>query len=295
MWAFKLGVGLNFAIVAAEVFFGLVSNSISLLSDAGHNFSDVLSIVLAWWAYMMGKKKPGGRLTFGYRKVSVLAALVSALMLLVVTGGLMWEAVLRFADPKPVEGWVMLVVAAIATAINAYTAFLFMKGSKDDLNMRGAFLHMASDAAVSVGVMISGLLIILFEWYWTDPLISLLIGVALLVATWGLLKEAVMASLDAAPASVDLDEVRGYLEGLDDVTGVHDLHVWSLGTREIALSSHLVMPGDRPTDRRLAEICAHLRKTFSVGHVTLQTETGDPDVSPALCNPQCEPGASTGK
>ncbi|MEM1058089.1 MAG: cation diffusion facilitator family transporter, partial [Verrucomicrobiota bacterium] len=180
------------------------------------------------------------------------------------------------------------------TVINAFTAWLFMKGGQDDLNMRGAFLHMASDAAVSVGVMLSGLLVILFQWYWTDPLISLVIGVTLLFATWNLLKESVLASLDAAPASVDLDAIRAYLNGLGDVADMHDLHVWSLGTRETALSCHLVMPGERPTDRRLAEISTHLRETFKVGHVTLQTETGDPDIIPALCNPQCDPPQKDG-
>lgn len=287
--AFRLGVFLNCGMVLTEVVFGLLSNSIGLLSDAGHNFSDVLSIILAWWAHEMAKKKPRGRFTFGYRKMSVLAALASALLLLLVTGGLMWEALNRFFNPAPVAGGLVAIVAGIGILINGTTAFLFMKAGKDDLNVRGAFLHLASDAAVSVGVLISGVLIFLYGWDWTDPLISLIIGVVLLFATWGLLKEAVLASLDATPASIDLDEVRAYLDGLDDVTDMHDLHVWALGTREIALSAHLVMPGERPTDRRLGGICTELRQRFNVKHVTLQTETGDPDASPYLCNPQCDP------
>ncbi len=287
--AFRVGVFLNCAMVAAEVFFGLVSNSIGLLSDAGHNFSDVLSIVLAWWAHEMAKRPTSGRLTFGYRKLSILAALGSALLLMLVTGALMWEAISRFLNPQPVEGGVVAVVAGIGIAINGYTAYLFMQGGKEDLNVRGAFLHLASDAAVSVGVLISGLLILLYGWTWTDPLISLVIGVVLLFATWELLKEAVLASLDAVPASVDLEDVRTYLQSLEDVDDVHDLHVWALGTREIALSTHLVMPGERPTDHRLGTIAAELRQRFNVKHVTLQTETGDPEASPYLCNPQCDP------
>lgn len=287
--AFRFAVFLNCGLVAAEVVFGMAANSVGLLSDAGHNFSDVLSIVLAWWAHEMAKKPASGRLTFGYRKLSVLAALGSALLLMLVTGGLMWEAMNRFLNPQPVEGAVVAIVAGIGIAINGYTAYLFMKGGKEDLNVRGAFLHLASDAAVSVGVLVSGVLIVLYGWTWTDPLISLIIGVVLLFATWGLLKEAVLASLDAVPASVDLEQVRHYLAELDDVEEVHDLHVWALGTREIALSCHLVMPGERPTDRRLGTIAAELRHQFNVKHVTLQTETGDPDASPYLCNPQCDP------
>jgi cobalt-zinc-cadmium efflux system protein len=274
--AFAIGVGLNLVFVAVEAAWGLRGHSLALLADAGHNLSDVLGLLLAWGAGTLSRRAPSERRTYGFRRSSTLAALFNALLLLVAVGGIAWEAVGRFSHPAPVAGGTVIWVAAVGIAINAATAFLFMSGRKGDLNIRGAFLHMAADAGVSLGVVLAGAAILATGWQWIDPVVSLIIAVVILVGTWGLLCDSVNLALDAVPEGVDVSAVRQYLEGLPEVTEVHDLHIWGMSTTETALTAHLVMPSGRPEDGFYQRAAKEMHDRFGIEHVTLQVESGNP-------------------
>jgi cobalt-zinc-cadmium efflux system protein len=273
--AFALGVGLNLLFVAVEFGFGLWSHSIALLADAGHNLSDVLGLALAWAAAYASTVGPNERRTYGLRRSSILAALVNALVLLLVTGGITWEAVRRITNPAPVLGTTMMVVAAVGVVVNGATAFLFFSGRRHDLNLRGAFLHMAADAAVSLGVVVSGALVEWQGWTWVDPVASLLIVAAILYSTWGLLFESINLALDAVPKEIDPGLVRDYLKSLPGITDVHDLHIWGMSTTETALTVHLVKPDGQIDDAFLAEVEHTLHDRFGIMHPTIQLEQGD--------------------
>ena len=273
--AFAIGIALNLAFVGVEGAAGLLANSVALLADAGHNLSDVLGLALAWIAIGLGRRKPSPHFTYGLRGSSIWAALANASLLLVACGGIAWEAVDRIIDPRPVEGVVMMVVAAIGVVINTVTALLFMRGSRDDLNVRGAFLHMAADAAISLGVVVAGALVLTTGWLWLDPTISLVIVAVILAGTWGLLKDAARLALQAVPPAIEPAAVLEWLASRTGVTEVHDLHIWAISTTEIALTAHLVIPGERPADLFYSELSAGLEEHFGIRHPTLQIECGD--------------------
>ncbi|MET0982610.1 MAG: cation diffusion facilitator family transporter [Telluria sp.] len=272
--AFALAIGVNAAFVAIEFFYGFIANSTALMADAGHNLSDVLGLVLAWGAAVLAKTAPSARFTYGLRSSSILAALANALLLLLACGAIGWEAVQRFSAPPPVEGITVSVVAAIGVAVNGFSAWLFMAGSKGDINIRGAYLHMAADAAISLGVVISGLVIMFTGWTWLDPAVSLAIVLVIVVGTWSLLRESVGLVMAAVPHSIDSSEIHGFLAGRPGVAEVHDLHIWAMSTTETALTAHLVMPGGYPGDGAIDDIVVHLRKDFAIHHCTLQVEEG---------------------
>lgn len=270
--AFMLGIALNVIFIVIEVAFGILGNSMALLADAGHNLSDVIGLVIAWIASTLSKRAPSTRFTYGLRNTSILAALANALLLLVAVGAIAWEAVQRFWSPEPVQGTTMMVVAAIGIAINGGTAMLFASGRKGDINIRGAFLHMAADAAVSAGVVLAGLGIIATGWLWLDPLASLAIAVVIVWGTWGLFKDSMILTLAAVPPGVNPDAVNDYLAGLPGVAAVHDLHIWAMSTTETALTAHLVMPAGHPGDNFLIAAGDELGSRFRIGHATLQIE-----------------------
>jgi cobalt-zinc-cadmium efflux system protein len=275
--AFAIGVALNLGFVGAEVFYGLAAHSLALISDAGHNLSDVLCLLLAWGAMHLTKSAPTRRRTYGWRRSSILAALINAVILLVVVGGITVEAVRRLAHPEEVAGGTIMAVAAIGIVINTITALLFMAGRKRDLNFKGAFLHMAGDAAVSVGVVIAALAIRMTGWHWLDPAVSLGIGAVIVWGTWGLLRESINLSMDAVPEGIDPDAVESYLANLVGVTAVHDLHIWAMSTTEVALTVHLVMEEAPRSDLFLHDVADVLRERFGIGHATTQIECGDCD------------------
>ncbi len=269
--AFAVGVALNAAFVALEVACGLSGNSVALLADAGHNLSDALGLGVAWAAVVLGRRKPSGRFTYGWGSTSILAALFNAVFLLVVTGGLTWDAVERLVTPVPVAGRTVMAIAACGIAVNGFCAWLF-SAEGGDLNVRGAFLHMAADALVSLGVVGGGLVVLLTGWRWVDPAVTLAVNAVIVWGTWTLLTGALCMSMNAAPRTVDLAAVRAFLTGLPEVTGVHDLHVWSLSTTETALTCHLVMPAGQPGDAFIEDAARELRRRFGIGHATLQAE-----------------------
>jgi cobalt-zinc-cadmium efflux system protein len=274
-------MALNLGFVIVEALYGLMSNSMALLADAGHNLGDVLGLGVAWLASVLAGRAPTARFTYGLRGSSILAALFNAVFLLVIIGGLSWEALRRLGSPEPVAGKTMMAVAAIGILVNGLTAWLFASGRKDDLNLRGAFLHMASDALVSVGVVAGGLLILLTGWLWVDPLVSLVINGVIVWGTWGLLRDAVEMSMAAAPAEIDPAAVRKFLVGRTGVVAAHDLHIWSMSTTETALTCHLVMPDGHPGDAFLHDLARDLAKRFKIIHTTVQIEI-DPHMVCAL-------------
>ena len=272
-WAFAIGASLNTGFVIAELIFGYAANSLALISDAIHNLSDVIALLLAWAAAWLAERKPTQRHTYGYRRVSILAALFNAGLLLVAVGGIAVEAVDRLYTPAPVAGWTIVVVAALGVAINGFTALLFMRGRHGDLNIRGAYLHMVADAGVSLGVVVAALIIMVTGWLWLDPAISLVIAAVVFWSGWGLARDSVNLALDGVPRGIELVEVRDYLAGLEGVSEVHDLHVWAMSTNETALTAHLVRPGGSD-DSFLHEVCAELARRFNIHHATLQIEAG---------------------
>jgi cobalt-zinc-cadmium efflux system protein len=270
--AFAIGVSLNAALVLAEATFGYLGNSTALMADAGHNLSDVFGLLVAWGASVASKKPPTGRFTYGYRGSSILAALANGVFLLVATGAIGWESVQRFSNPEPVAGKTVMIVATLGIVVNGATALLFAAGRKGDINIRGAFLHMAGDCAVSAGVVISAALIIWTGRLWLDPAMSLVICFVILWGTWGLLRGSVEMSLSAVPETIDLGAVRAFLSKRPGVTQIHDLHVWPISTTETAMTCHLVMPGGHPGDDFLMECCRSLKKSYKINHATLQIE-----------------------
>jgi cobalt-zinc-cadmium efflux system protein len=273
-WRFMVGVVLNLAFVVVEAFFGFAVNSLALVADAGHNLSDVLGLALAWGAFALARRAPSSRHTYGMRRSSILAALFNALFLLFAIGAIAWEGIQRFWHPEPVSGWTVVIVALIGIAVNGITALLFVSGQKEDLNVRAAFLHMAADTAVSAGVVLGGLLILYTQWYWIDPVLSLVIAVIIFWGTWGLLRESVDLSLDAVPSSIDPQKVKVFLEAWSGVVEVHDLHIWALSTTEPALTAHLVMPNHDRDDEQIQKISEALTTEFGISHSTLQIECG---------------------
>ncbi len=280
--AFAVGIVLNTAYVLAEALYGLSANSLALLADAGHNFGDVLSLAVAWLASWLVRRAPTERYTYGLRGSSILAALANAVVLLVVTGGIAWAAVLRLMHPAPAGGLVMMAVAACGVAVNGFTALMFASGRKGDLNIRSAFAHMASDALVALGLVVSGGVILLTGWSWLDPAVSLAIGGMIVWGTWSLMRESLDLAIQAVPTTIDRAEVLGYLEGLPGVSEVHDLHIWGMSTTETALTAHLVRPGAELDDSLLHRACSELRGRFAIHHTTLQIETGQADQPCAL-------------
>lgn len=272
--AFAIGVTLNLAFVAVEIIYGIKANSLALIADAGHNLSDVLGLLLAWGATILARRLPTARRTYGMRRSSILAALANAVLLLVAIGAIAWEAVQRFSAPAPVSARVVIWVAAVGTAINAATALLFWAGRKSDLNIKGAYLHMAADAAVSGGVVLAGLAIAITGWLWLDPAISLMIVVVIFVGTWGLLRDSVNLAMDVVPEGIDPGAVQSYLVGLPGIAEVHDLHIWGMSTTDVALTAHLVKPDTETEDAFLVRACRELHDRFGIKHATLQIERG---------------------
>ncbi len=268
--AFGIGIGLNLAFVAMEAFYGWKINSLALLADAGHNLSDVIGLVLAWGGALAGRLRPDARHTYGWKRASILAAFVNALLLLVAMGSLAWEAVHRLQSPQPVAGVTIMMVAGIGIVVNTATALLFMRGREKDLNIRGAFLHMAADALVSAGVVVAGGLALWFGWTWLDPVVSLLIAAVIVWGTWSLFRQSLHLLFDGVPEGVDLHAVHSLLQGLPGVAQVHDLHVWAMGTNETALTAHLVMPAGGGDDAFLKHATDELHEHFEIRHVTLQ-------------------------
>lgn len=268
--AFAIGIGANLLFVAIEAFYGWQADSLALLADAAHNLSDVAGLGLAWAGAFAGRLRPDSRHTYGWKRASVLAAFANALLLLVAMGSLAWEALGRLGTPQATHEITVMVVAGIGIVVNFGTALLFLRGGKDDLNIRGAYLHMASDALVSAGVVVAGALSLGFGWLWLDPVTSLVIAVVIVVGTWSLFRQSLHMLFDGVPEHIDLAAVRHELESLAGVTRVHDLHVWATGTTEVALTAHLVMPQGHPDDAFFEAATLRLRERFRIGHVTLQ-------------------------
>ncbi|RJF93515.1 cation diffusion facilitator family transporter [Sphingomonas cavernae] len=272
--AFAIGITLNLLFVIVEAGAGFLTGSMALLADAGHNLSDVFGLLVAWGGATLAKRPPSKRFTYGLRGSTILAAMLNALFLLVAIGAIALEAVQRFAHPQPVHGGTVIIVALIGIAINAGTAMLFMRGRDHDLNIRGAYLHMAADAGVSAGVVIAGLLMLWTGALWIDPLVSLLIAGVIFWSTWGLLNDSVAMSLAGVPNTIDRDKVEVELLISPGVKRVHDLHIWPMSTTEIALTAHLIMPSGHPGDAFLEDVRQRLEAQFGIHHVTLQVETG---------------------
>jgi cobalt-zinc-cadmium efflux system protein len=282
--AFAIGTALNVSFVVVEAIYGIAAGSMALLADAGHNLGDVLGLLMAWGATVLAKKRPKGRYTYGLRSTSILAAFLNALLLLVAITIIAIEAIRRFSEPAPVAGITVMVVAAVGILVNGLTAWLFMSGRKGDLNIRGAFLHMASDAAVSAGVVVAGFVILKTGLSWIDPVVSLVIVAVIAISTWGLLRDSVNLSLQASPSGVDPDEIAAFLRARPGVADIHDLHIWPLSTTETALTVHLLLPGGYPGDVFTSELAAQLKEKFEIHHATVQIET-DP-MQPCALEPE---------
>jgi cobalt-zinc-cadmium efflux system protein len=272
--AFALGVGLNLAFVLAELLFGVRAHSLALISDAGHNLSDVLGLSLAWAGSLLARRGPTPRRTYGMRRFSILAAIGNAGFLLVAVGAITVEAIARLYHPEPVASGEVMVVAAIGIVINTGTALAFMRGRHGDLNIRGAFLHMLADAGASAGVVVAGLLIALTDWFWLDPAVSLLLVALIIWSSWGLARDSLDLALDAVPPGIDPDQVTDVLRQLDGVMEVHDLHIWGMSTTDVALTVHLVRPCAGGEDAVLAAATEQLRTRFGIAHATIQLERG---------------------
>jgi len=283
--AFALGIALNITYIIVEVVYGLLAGSMALLADAGHNLSDVLGLAVAWAGAELAKRPPSKRFTYGLGGSSILAALLNGLFLLVACGAIALEAIERFSTPSPIASMTVVIVASIGIVINFGTAMLFVRGQKEDINIRGAFLHMMADAGVSAGVVVGGIAIYFSGWNWIDPLISLLIVVLIFWSTWGLLSEAVRMSLAGVPRNIDVEEVHAYLASLPGVQTVHDLHIWPMSTSETALTAHLVLPAGHPGKGFLATIQKELITLFSIHHTTIQIELENEEAD--LCQIDC--------
>lgn len=269
--AFAIGIGLNVIFVGVEIFYGLIANSSALLADAGHNASDVLSLIFAWTAVWLATMKPKGKYTYGLRKTTILVSILNALLLFGAVIAIGWDAIGKFKNPAPVAGTQVMIVAGIGVVINTFTALLFIKGKKDDLNIKGVFLHMAADAGVSFGVVIAGLMIKLTGIQWIDPVMSFVIILVILWGTWRLFTDSIDLALDAVPKHIKLEEVRKFLLSQDGVDDIHDLHIWAMSTTQIALTAHLIM-SDGTYDGFISKLQEKLEKSFGIGHTTLQIE-----------------------
>lgn len=268
-----IGIILNVAFIAIEIFYGLISNSVALISDAGHNFSDVISLILALIAAMLIKKKSTEKFTYGYKKGSILIALINSILLLVALGVIIWESVHRFYNPVQIDGMTVISVAFIGILINGFTAYLFIKDKEKDLNLKSAFLHMLTDALVSAGVVVSGIFITIYKLYWLDPLVSLMIVGVIFTMTYKLLKETIRLSIDAVPENIDIKSVFDYLMSIEGVKEIHDLHIWSLSTSQVALTVHIVVKSDYIFDNDvLNNINITLNDKFEISHSTIQIE-----------------------
>ena len=268
--AFAIGITLNTVFVVVEAVFGYISGSMALVADAGHNLSDVLGLLIAWGASVAAKKPPSARFTYGLKSSTILAAFANAMLLLMAIGAILFETIHRFFDPVEPQGWTMIWVAGVGIVINTITALMFMRGRKHDLNIRGAFLHMAADALVSVGVVVAGVAILLTGMVVIDPIVSLVIVAVVAWGTWGLLKDSVTMGLHAVPDGVDEQAVRQYLSAQPGVEAVYDLHIWPMSTTETALTAHLVMPGGHPGDAFLENLAEELEHHHAIGHATMQ-------------------------
>jgi cobalt-zinc-cadmium efflux system protein len=280
--AFAIGFVLNVAFVIAEWVFGAMAHSLALMADAVHNLGDVLALLLAWVAVALARRPPSERFTYGLRGSSILAALLNAGALVLVTGGLGWEAVRRLPDPAPVQGVTVIVVALVGVVVNGATAWLFMRGGREDLNMRGVYLHMAGDAAVSLAVALAGVAVFYTHWYWLDPALTLAVSAVILWSSWDLLRQSLRLALQAVPAGIETAHVRDLLTALPGVAEVHDLHIWAMSTSENALTAHLVMPAGHPGDPFLRQVCAQLDARFGIHHATLQIEVASSGAACAL-------------
>jgi cobalt-zinc-cadmium efflux system protein len=279
---FIITILLNLVFVGVEFAYGVIANSTALMADAGHNASDVLSLLLAWGAVVLTRRRPSQRYTYGLRSTSIFAALANAVLLLVASGAIALEAVQRFSLPPTVASLTVSSVAAVGIVINGLSAWLLMKGGKEDLNIRGAYLHMVADTAVSLAVVIAGVAMIYSGWYWLDPAISLAIVVVIVIGTWGLLRDSLQLALSAVPGQVNVPAIDIYLRQLSGVSGIHDLHIWGLSTTETALTVHLVMPGGYPGDEFMDDIARTLEQRYFIHHTTLQIEQGTTDHSCSL-------------
>lgn len=281
--AFAVGVALNVIYIVVEVIYGVISDSLALLTDAGHNLTDVLALLLAWGAASLARRKPSLRRTYGFSRATIIASMFSGLLLLAAVGAIAWEAVSRFVTPVAPGGKIMVFVAGLGVVINSLTALFFFRGKDDDLNIRGAYLHMAADAAVSLGVVISGLLIWNYGINWIDPASSLLIAAVIFISTWGLLRDSLNLAVDAVPEDVDPLAVRDFLLSGDGVNAVHDLHIWALSTTDTALTVHLVMEPRPADDNFLNWVTVQLEERFNIHHPTIQIEgAGSEDFCPQL-------------
>ena len=269
--AFGIGIALNTIYVVVELYYGFIANSSALLADAGHNASDVFSLILAWAAIKIATKRPSKRYTYGLRKTTILASMINGLIIIAAAGLIAWEAVQKFQNPAEISGNIVMIVAAIGLVVNTGTAFLFWKGSKGDLNIRGAFLHMAADAGVTLGVLLGGLAIKYTGLTWIDPALSLVIVLVILYSAWDLLRDSIKIAVDAVPKNIDIDEVESFLMNIEGVEEVHDLYIWAMSTTETALSTHLVVP-DGHKDQFLYDIREQLHDKFEITHTTLQIE-----------------------
>lgn len=275
--AFAVAAALNIVIVVAQLVFGYLANSLALMADAAHNFSDVVGLLLAWGAAWLGTYRPTARHTYGLRRASILAALGNAALLLMATGGIIIEAIGRLHRPAPVSTGIVIFVAALGILVNGATALLFVRGRHSDLNIRGAFLHMAGDAGISFGVVVAAALTMWTGWLWLDPTVSLVIALAVMVSSWRLARDAINLALDAVPPAIDGDAVLSYLRSLPGVSEVHDLHIWAMSTTDTALTAHLVRPGASLDDQLLHDAAHELARRFGIGHTTLQVEAGRPE------------------
>lgn len=274
--AFVVGAVLNTVFIVVEVTYGILSNSVSLLADAGHNLGDVLGLFVAWGGLLLAQRQPTARFTYGLRGSSILAALFNAVALLITVGIIAVESIRRLYQPEPVAGLTVMIVAAVGMAINGGTALLFSRGRNLDINLRGVFMHMMGDAVISLGVVVAGAGVLFTGWSWLDPAIGLLVAVFLVVSTWRLLTQSIAMALHAVPSDIEPQEVHAFLGRIGGVDQVHDLHIWPMSTTERALTCHLVMPGGHPGDDALAKLAHELEHRFRIGHVTIQVETGDP-------------------
>jgi cobalt-zinc-cadmium efflux system protein len=279
--AFVIGIALNLAFVVVEVAYGVLAHSVALIADAAHNFGDVLGLGLSWGAMALARVKPSKRRTFGFRRSTIVASLANALILLFVTGGLTWESLRRLLEPRHPHGPTMIVVAIVGAVVNTASALLFLRGRERDLNLKSAFVHLASDAVLAVGVAVAGGVIMFTGWLWLDPAVSIVLAMTILAGTWSLMKKSANLMLDAVPEGIDPERVKAFLGGLPSVVEVHDLHIWAMSTTETALTAHLVMPGNSCEPTFLARACRELHERFDIDHATLQI---DPEEAPAPCS-----------